>query len=778
MQHDIYRPGGYRDRDDVRDSYDRGPGHYNRRDDRYDSRRDDQRHPYEWYRSRSQSRSPPHRRAHSPRPRATDMYRFGGDNRQSGVNGLNDHGQRGDFTFRSGQQREFRSGQPPSREPPRGPRRQRTRDDRRAQGKSHFQTRRHGPQPAHERKILHADNDKEGTPERLTGMAEGISRFKTVDDLFESESEGEAAMDLENPVNGNDDEPSAKRTRTDGDNSAPGEKPKWSNPDPYYLIPPLDESRGKRKDVVQLIRKAKVEIDRVASAVPANAVTQNADFIGFGDDDNEDADADEESSTKEPSEEGEVDSDEQLAADPANSTTMGASTSSSSKSHFSHLRNLHQMPAPKPSQDLNALASAPQVTTKGSEEALDEARELLAEINAEDDAALQLHGHVSTKHGKKRKLGADGEITDSWAAKDRASSVPWYIDHSAVAKTSTWLHKEINDFYDFIKPRSYEAKIRQDLVDRLQRALQSSFRGAQVHPFGSYGQGIFLPTSDMDLVLLSPEFQRTGYPSFNKSTLYRIRNLLTRSRISSEQNITVIARAKVPIIKFVDTLTGLNCDLSLDNDSGLKALTTFGKWQRTWPFLPKLLSVLKQWLLMRGVNEVYTGGLGGFSLTCMLVSMLQMQADGQTTNLEDTPCLGQLLLQFFDLYGNKFNMNKVGISLNPAEYINKAKYGIGKDDRWTIIDPHNPSNDLSIGSSQARLIQRKFSETYSILIRTMRSLEVAGPVLRKGQTLLGLIIGGNYERVILQRSILREVYGKNFGPVDEPETPATSNLLP
>jgi non-canonical poly(A) RNA polymerase PAPD5/7 len=188
----------------------------------------------------------------------------------------------------------------------------------------------------------------------------------------------------------------------------------------------------------------------------------------------------------------------------------------------------------------------------------------------------------------------------------------------------------------------------------------------------------------MDLVLLSPQFQQSGYFGFNKRTLFRISTELQKQGITRQQDVTVIHKAKVPIVKFVDTLTGVNCDLSLDNDSGLQAVATFDKWRRTWPFIPALLSVLKQWLLMRDINEVFHGGLGGFSLTCMLVSMLQRMAQGQTTNLDDGANLGELLLEFFDLYGNKFNMDKTGISLNPAQYFPKVNDDIGARSSRTL----------------------------------------------------------------------------------------------
>lgn len=67
---------------------------------------------------------------------------------------------------------------------------------------------------------------------------------------------------------------------------------KWSNPDPYTALPPPSETTGVKKDVVQLIRKAKNQEAEKAAA--ANAVAANDDFISFGDDDDgEDGEVDE-----------------------------------------------------------------------------------------------------------------------------------------------------------------------------------------------------------------------------------------------------------------------------------------------------------------------------------------------------------------------------------------------------------------------------------------------------------------------------------------------------
>lgn len=89
------------------------------------------------------------------------------------------------------------------------------------------------------------------------------------------------------------DAPSKKRARTNDVASAEAaEAPKWSNPDPYTALPCPDGSQKKR-DVVQLIRKARLEEDKKPAAT-----TEAENFISFDstDDEKEGSDNDDESS--------------------------------------------------------------------------------------------------------------------------------------------------------------------------------------------------------------------------------------------------------------------------------------------------------------------------------------------------------------------------------------------------------------------------------------------------------------------------------------------------
>lgn len=48
--------------------------------------------------------------------------------------------------------------------------------------------------------------------------------------------------------------------------------------------------------------------------------------------------------------------------------------------------------------------------------------------------------------------------------------------------------------------------------------------------------------------------------------------------------------------------------------------------------LPPLIFILKQFLLQRDLNEVFTGGIGSYSLTLMAISFLQVSTQQHTLN--------------------------------------------------------------------------------------------------------------------------------------------------
>lgn len=121
-------------------------------------------------------------------------------------------------------------------------------------------------------------------PEQFFFDAETKPTYRPLTELSDS---SDAEMDVSDGEDkeGTPREPTGKRARLGVRKSAlEDSEPKWSNPDPYTALPPPDAAAKPRRDVVQLIRKARVESNDAKASIPAEA----ADFISCDFDDSDD----------------------------------------------------------------------------------------------------------------------------------------------------------------------------------------------------------------------------------------------------------------------------------------------------------------------------------------------------------------------------------------------------------------------------------------------------------------------------------------------------------
>jgi non-canonical poly(A) RNA polymerase PAPD5/7 len=217
--------------------------------------------------------------------------------------------------------------------------------------------------------------------------------------------------------------------------------------------------------------------------------------------------------------------------------------------------------------------------------------------------------------------------------------------------------------------------VRHTLVERVSTALSSrrwfTQDSGRILCFGSYPAGLYLPTGDMDLVYASDSHYKGGPPLLVstanqnpfKRMLYKAARRLEDAHVAAGR-VTVIGNAKVPILKFQDRLTGLAVDISFENLSGVQAQATFQEWKEQHPDMVYLVPLVKQFLVMRGLNEVHTGGLGGFSVICLIVNYLHHAP--QATNL------GDRFMGFLEFYGKKFDMATQRLQMHPIEIVNKV----------------------------------------------------------------------------------------------------------
>ncbi|ERN06559.1 hypothetical protein AMTRI_Chr01g135620 [Amborella trichopoda] len=276
------------------------------------------------------------------------------------------------------------------------------------------------------------------------------------------------------------------------------------------------------------------------------------------------------------------------------------------------------------------------------------------------------------------------------------------------------LHKEIVDFCEFISPTPEEQESRSAAINYVSEVIRYIWPLSKVEVFGSFKTGLYLPTSDVDVVILESNVRT---PQIGLQALAKA---LSKKKIAKK--IQVIAKARVPIIKFVEKQSGISFDISFDVINGPEAANFMMDAVAKIPPLRPLCMILKIFLQQRELNEVYSGGIGSYALLAMLIAYLQMQWKGQNnygkrTVLEHN--LGVLLVNFFDFYGRKLNIWDVGISCGSGgNFFLKRNKGFLQEERphfISIEDPQAPDNDIGKNSYNYFQVRSAFAMAHSLL---------------------------------------------------------------
>ncbi|KAK1330632.1 hypothetical protein QTO34_010828 [Cnephaeus nilssonii] len=333
----------------------------------------------------------------------------------------------------------------------------------------------------------------------------------------------------------------------------------------------------------------------------------------------------------------------------------------------------------------------------------------------------------------------------------------------------TRLHEEISDFYEYMSPRPEEEKMRMEVVNRIESVIKELWPSADVSTcpagervdvqiFGSFKTGLYLPTSDIDLVV---------FGKWENLPLWTLEEALRKHKVADEDSVKVLDKATVPIIKLTDSFTEVKVDISFNVQNGVRAADLIKDFTKKYPVLPYLVLVLKQFLLQRDLNEVFTGGIGSYSLFLMAVSFLQLhpREDACIPNTN----YGVLLIEFFELYGRHFNYLKTGIRIKDGgSYVAKDEVQKNMLDGYRpsmlyIEDPLQPGNDVGRSSYGAMQVKQAFDYAYVVLSHAVSPIAKHYPN-NETESILGRII-----RVTDEVATYRDWISKQWGRQSRPE---------
>lgn len=361
----------------------------------------------------------------------------------------------------------------------------------------------------------------------------------------------------------------------------------------------------------------------------------------------------------------------------------------------------------------------------------------------EDEEEAQSGGGGATPaRGTKRKsFGGDATEGDDTPARrsvtEGAFRAPWACSAYTHPNFTLRLHEEILDFCTYVAPKPEEQSMREQLIGRIEAIAREAFPNApnlQLRPFGSYATRLYLPISDIDLVLSGVDPYHATSPSMEKGKNSALALLERTMRV--KQNATYlehISGARIPILKFTDRETGVKIDICYEISGGIKAAEFIVERQREMPSLRPLTLFLKYFLHCRILNDTYKGGIGSFMLQLMLISHLQkLHFDGRLN--QPTTNLGMLLMSFLECYGVSFNYKNAGLNTSVPDsaaassafssratrtsFFNKAAKGWFNANRPYLLSIENPldaSHDVGSNSYLIMRVRKALQFAYQVL---------------------------------------------------------------
>ena len=229
------------------------------------------------------------------------------------------------------------------------------------------------------------------TPDQMPGMEadEAAQRYRDIQDVSDSEEENMVESDIE----GKDGEADPNGAQVEKLEQQPAAK--WSNAELYTALPPTQELTRKKKDVVKMIRKARVA---AKGADSLKQLARNDDYISF--------DFDDEERDKLP----EATISTEQSGPPLNAPT-GPRASLQQVS-----QNTREQASSEPtSADLGASIAERLSENRKRKRSLDD--------DGQDEAAgLEVPTPKRRQHVKQR---ANGQILPEWQSVQAESPIPW-----------------------------------------------------------------------------------------------------------------------------------------------------------------------------------------------------------------------------------------------------------------------------------------------------------------------------------------------------------------
>ena len=327
------------------------------------------------------------------------------------------------------------------------------------------------------------------------------------------------------------------------------------------------------------------------------------------------------------------------------------------------------------------------------------------------------------------------------------------------------LSKEIMHFCSQQETTDEIQERKEAIISHLKKRFNRKFNGSKLTAFGSSESGLGLKNGDIDLCL---EFKGEK----PKKVLTKIARML---REDGMEDVTLIAHAKVPIVKFTDSRTKIPIDISINNSLAIYNTSLLKLYNDCDVRVRPFVLAIKNWALHRGICNAAYGTFSSYAWTLIALQFLQTSDPPVLPNIQqgdkrilrevegtiydltmnENPAdliksdnndnVGHLIIDFFDQFSNNWPWDENVISIRSGKMISRKEKN-WEEDKPKLIDALVDENKLRLGKHSLP-VEDPFDHLHDLsrVLRTEGVMDIREEFLRAYRLLNE---GGSWSEVV------------------------------
>jgi DNA polymerase sigma len=317
------------------------------------------------------------------------------------------------------------------------------------------------------------------------------------------------------------------------------------------------------------------------------------------------------------------------------------------------------------------------------------------------------------------------------------------------------LSRDLNALAASLAPAPEDSARQASCFERVRAMVVAEWPDAQLLMYGSCANGFGGAVSDIDTCLA---LRWADSQERKRAVVSRIAELATAAGCT---DVVALTHARMPVAKMVDAVTGVACDVCVNNFLAVYNTRLLRDYGGVDARLRPLGYAVKHWAKRRAVNEPYTGTLSSYCYILMCIHLLQtrsppvlpclqaMSPSSFVREVDGTRCayyddiralsgfgarngqtLAHLLQDFFEYWAHGHDYGGAVVSVRTGGIVPKRRKGwttrVGTERHLICIeDPFEVSHDLGrvVDKRSISVLRDEFARAANILRTHPQPLE-------------------------------------------------------